>query len=104
VRRARRSTLGLAALFLTALVTYLFVRPEVPEAGAVVPVVATVPESSPSPSPTPTPDPTPSPSEDPEPTPTPEVEPSPTGVPSAEPTTAPSTPPLVDTPTAEPSP
>ena len=44
--RVRRSTVGLVAVFLVALVTYLFVRPEDPAARAVVPVPGVAPSAT----------------------------------------------------------
>ena len=82
--RARRSTVGLAVVFLVALVTYLFVRPEGPETRVVAPVQTVTPSSTPSPTTSPTPSPTPT--DVPEPTEAPSAEPSDSAGPSAEPT------------------
>ncbi len=65
--RARRSTLGLVAVFVVALVTYVFVRPDAPGTTAVEPVRVVSPVPTPTPSASPTPSAAPSPTETPEP-------------------------------------
>jgi len=84
--RPRRSTLVLLAVFLVALVTYVFVRPDRPDPTGVGGVVTGVVQQQLPRTPAPTqPPPEPSPTPEPEPTPEPaataEVTPSPTSTP-----------------------
>ena len=88
--RPRTSTLALAGVFVVALVTWSFVRPEAvaePGAGTPAPVVTAEPEAEPS-SAEPSPVVSPTDVPEPEPSPSPAEEPSPTAgpLPSGEPT------------------
>ena len=108
--RVRRSTAGLATVFLVALVTYVFVRPEDPTATSQTVPVQVVPSpaaASPTPSTAPTPSEAPTPTDVPEPTAPseepPAVEPSASAGPVPEPTAGPTAPPE-EVPSPEPSP